>query len=141
MKLKMIYHSKGGMYMSDIRIFGYHYEEFVELLKKDGILLINNHKINSMVTLNGKVEYPKNIAEELAPKIHVNCIAPGWVDTDINKKLPKDFVKEETKRNRHNNQFSIHSKKFPIPVRSYGISSIKDCVNYINFIHLINHLN
>ena len=33
----------------------------VDYLKKDGILIVNNHKINSMVTLNGKVEYPKEI--------------------------------------------------------------------------------
>jgi len=38
----------------------------------------------------------KNMAQELGPKIRVNAIAPGWVDTDINKDLPKDFVKEET---------------------------------------------
>lgn len=38
----------------------------------------------------------KNMAQELGPKIRVNAIAPGWVNTDINKGLPKDFVKVET---------------------------------------------
>jgi len=46
----------------------------VHYLKKDGILLINNHKINSMVTLNGKVEYPKNIAEELGKVVKTYSI-------------------------------------------------------------------
>ena len=41
----------------------------VSYLKKDGILLVNNHKINSMVTLNGKVAYPENIIEELSNKV------------------------------------------------------------------------
>ena len=40
----------------------------VHYLKKDGILLINNHKINSMVTLNGKVQYPENIIPTLSEK-------------------------------------------------------------------------
>ena len=37
----------------------------INYLKKDGILIVNNHKINSMVTLNGKVEYPKGILEKM----------------------------------------------------------------------------
>lgn len=37
-------------------------------LKKDGVLIVNNHKINSMVTLNGKVAYPEGIIEELSTK-------------------------------------------------------------------------
>ena len=40
----------------------------------------------------------KTMAEELAPNIRVNCVAPGWIDTEINKDLPEDFVKEETGR-------------------------------------------
>ena len=35
-------------------------------LKKDGILIVNDYKIHSMVTLNGKVRYPENIIEELS---------------------------------------------------------------------------
>jgi indolepyruvate ferredoxin oxidoreductase beta subunit len=38
-------------------------------LKKDGTLIVNNHKINSMITLNGKVAYPEGILEELAGKV------------------------------------------------------------------------
>jgi len=41
----------------------------VDYLKKDGILVVNNHKINSMVTLNGKVKYPENIIEILSEKV------------------------------------------------------------------------
>lgn len=37
-------------------------------------------------------------AVELAPYVRVNCIAPGWVNTEMNKELPEDFVKEETER-------------------------------------------
>lgn len=41
----------------------------IDYLKKNGILVVNNHKINSMVTLNGKVLYPKNIIETLSKKV------------------------------------------------------------------------
>jgi len=41
----------------------------LDYLKKDGIALINNHKINSMVTLNAKVPYPENIIESVSKKV------------------------------------------------------------------------
>ena len=34
----------------------------------------------------------------LKDQIKVNCVAPGWVDTEMNKELTEDFVKEETER-------------------------------------------
>src|SRR3989344_845161 len=40
----------------------------------------------------------KDLAIELAPNIRVNCVAPGWVDTDMNADLPKDFIKKEIKK-------------------------------------------
>ncbi len=41
----------------------------IDYLKKDGVLIVNNHKINSMVTLNGKVPYPKDILKEMENKV------------------------------------------------------------------------
>jgi len=46
----------------------------------------------------GMIMLTKDFAKELAPYARVNAIAPGWVDTDINKDLPADFVKSEQKR-------------------------------------------
>ncbi len=43
----------------------------IDYLKKDGILIANNHKINSMVTLNGKIPYPENIFEILSEKTKI----------------------------------------------------------------------
>ncbi len=39
-----------------------------------------------------------NFALEYAPYVLVNAIAPGWVNTDMNKDLPEDLVKEETSK-------------------------------------------
>ncbi|MFH1174915.1 MAG: 3-oxoacyl-ACP reductase family protein [archaeon] len=44
----------------------------------------------------GLISLTKNLAQELAPHIRVNCVAPGWIDTDINKDLPKAYVQSET---------------------------------------------
>ena len=44
----------------------------------------------------GVIAFTKALAEELAPNILVNCIAPGWVNTKMNKDLPKAYVKSET---------------------------------------------
>lgn len=46
----------------------------LDYLKKDGVLIMNDLKINSMVTLNGKIDYPKNIIEELSSKANVKVL-------------------------------------------------------------------
>lgn len=46
----------------------------------------------------GVISLTKNFSQSLAPYIRVNSIAPGWIDTDINKGLPKDFVENETQK-------------------------------------------
>lgn len=46
----------------------------------------------------GVISLTKNFAQALAPQIRVNSIAPGWIDTEINKDLPKDYIKSETEK-------------------------------------------
>jgi indolepyruvate ferredoxin oxidoreductase beta subunit len=42
---------------------------YMDYLKPDGVLLINDMKINSMVTLTGKTPYPTDIIETLSKKV------------------------------------------------------------------------
>lgn len=40
----------------------------------------------------------KDLAVELGPYVNVNAVAPGWVNTDMNKELSKEYMQGEIKR-------------------------------------------
>lgn len=46
----------------------------------------------------GVISLTHNFAREFAPYIHVNCVCPGWVKTDMNKDLSIEQVEEEEKK-------------------------------------------
>ena len=46
----------------------------VDYLKKDGVLIVNDYKIHSMVTLNGKIPYPDTILEDLSNRVKTYVI-------------------------------------------------------------------
>lgn len=39
-----------------------------------------------------------NLSKHFAPYVRVNAVAPGWVNTDMNKNLDEDYIKEEEKK-------------------------------------------
>lgn len=67
-----------------------------------------------------------NFALEFAPYVLVNSIAPGWVNTDMNKDLPKDLVDEETKK--------IYLNRFAEPTEIANLVAFlaSDECSYIN---------
>lgn len=46
----------------------------------------------------GIISLTKNFSQALAPHIRVNSIAPGWVDTEMNKGMPKELIESETQK-------------------------------------------
>lgn len=43
----------------------------------------------------GVISLTHNMAKYLAPNIRVNCVAPGWINTNMNKDMYPPFKKEE----------------------------------------------
>lgn len=73
---------------------------------REGGAIINISSSNGINTLSpesadydaskfGLISLTKNLASELAPKIRVNCVAPGWIRTDINKGLTENYIADE----------------------------------------------
>lgn len=78
-------------------------------LKKTKGRIVNISSINAINSFSpdsadydaskaGVISLTKNLAKQLAPDVLVNSVAPGWVDTDMNKSLPEDYVKEEMEK-------------------------------------------
>lgn len=46
----------------------------------------------------GLISLTRNLATTFAPIIQVNAVAPGWVNTEMNKELDAEFIKEEKQK-------------------------------------------
>ena len=46
----------------------------------------------------GVISLTKNLAVELAPNIRVNTVAPGWINTEMNKELSNEFKEKAIKK-------------------------------------------
>lgn len=80
-----------------------------EMVKNKSGAIINISSINAINTYHpssvdydasksGLISLTYDSAIEFSPYVRVNCIAPGWVDTEMNKDLSEDYVKEEIER-------------------------------------------
>lgn len=85
-----------------------------EMVKNKYGKIINIASIDVMTTYNAEsVEYDaskaalinltKTSSLQLQPYVNVNCVCPGWVETDMNKELPQellDYQKSKTCKGR-----------------------------------------
>jgi len=53
---------------------------------------------NYAASKGGQISFAKSLSTELAPKIRVNVVAPGWVDTELNDVVFSGEENEEEKR-------------------------------------------
>lgn len=81
--------------------------KIINIASTSAIYAFDPNIIDYDVSKAGVIALTKDFAKALAPKIQVNAIAPGWVNTDINKSLPKSFIEHRTKE--------IYLKRFAEP--------------------------
>ncbi len=70
----------------------------VNIASTNGIDTLSPDSMDYDASKSGVISLTKNLATQLAPTIRVNAVAPGWVETEINKDLDKDYVESETKK-------------------------------------------
>ena len=77
-------------YMLDNR-----YGKIINVASDSGIDSFSPFSMDYNASKAGIVSLTKDLAIQLQPYINVNCIAPGWVYTDINQKFDPEFLKEQ----------------------------------------------
>jgi len=75
---------------------------------------------------SGIISLTHNFSESLSPRLRVNAVAPGWVNTPMNKLLSKEFRKKEEEK--------ILLKRFAEPEEIANVLEflISDKASYIN---------
>lgn len=71
------------------------YGSIVNISSTNGIDAFYPYSMDYDASKAGVISLTHNFALEYGPTIRVNCIAPGWVNTEMNKELDEDYIKEE----------------------------------------------
>lgn len=67
----------------------------INISSTNGIDSYYEYSLDYDASKAGLISLTHNLALHYSPYIRVNCIAPGWINTEMNKNLDKDYIKEE----------------------------------------------
>lgn len=70
----------------------------VNVSSTNGTKVVSPECLDYNISKVGLQSLTRDLAFQLKPNIRVNAIAIGWADTDINKDLPEDYIKDETSK-------------------------------------------
>lgn len=100
--------------------------KIINVSSTNGINTLYPSSIDYDASKAAVINLTKNLAIQFAPYINVNTVAPGWVNTEMNKELPKDLIEEETEK--------IYKKRFAEPEEIAKVICFlaSDCAEYIN---------
>ena len=99
----------------------------INISSTNGIYSMHPESADYDASKAGVIAMTKGLAKEMASKgILVNSIAPGWINTEMNKDLPPDFIKAENER--------IWLKRFgePEEIAKAALFLASDDSSYVN---------
>ena len=70
----------------------------INVSSTNGTKVVAPESIDYNISKIGLQSLTRDLANRLKPNIRVNAIAIGWADTDMNKDLPIDYLKEEQEK-------------------------------------------
>ena len=70
----------------------------INVSSTNGIDTVYPESLDYDASKAGVISLTKNLALQYAPYIRVNAVAPGWVNTDMNKDLDQAFIDKENKK-------------------------------------------
>lgn len=102
------------------------YGKIINISSTNGINAFFPTSIDYDASKAAIISLTHNFALEYAPYVFVNSIAPGWINTEMNKQLPKDLIKEETDK--------IYLKRFAEveEIASFVSFMVSDACSYLN---------
>lgn len=70
----------------------------INVTSTDGIDTCYKEEMDYAASKAGLISLTKTMAKEFAPNIRVNAVAPGWINTDMNKEMYSEFKKNEEEK-------------------------------------------
>ena len=67
----------------------------INISSTNGIDTYYEYSLDYDASKAGMISLTHNLALHYAPYIRVNCVAPGWINTEMNKNLDEEYKKEE----------------------------------------------
>ncbi len=98
----------------------------VNISSTNGINTLNPNEMDYDASKAGVISLTQNLAKVLSPNIRVNCIAPGWVETDMVNTFSKDFLENEKKK--------VLMQRFaqPTEIANLVLFLVSEKANFIN---------
>lgn len=79
-----------GKYMKEQQ-----YGKIINISSTNGMDTTYTYSVDYDASKAALINLTKNLAIEFSPYVNVNAVAPGWVDTEMNAELSKEYLKEE----------------------------------------------
>ena len=70
----------------------------INISSTNGINTYYPSSVDYDASKSGLISLTYDSAVQYSPYVRVNCVAPGWVNTEMNMDLEEDFVKDKTEK-------------------------------------------